>query len=657
MATEPLRIRERLAGHHILLTGSTGFLARAFLEKLLRAVDTVAGIHLLVRSRSGGASAEQRVLREVAGSRAFDRLRASLGDRFTRRWEEFVHVVEGDLTKERLGLERDAYAALTRRITLVVNSAATVTFDERIDLAVELNTLGPRRLLAFASDCGNVPFMHVSTCYVCGSRTGTVVEDFSPPDRGRESLPRVAPGGGYDLDALVESMRMEAGQLRHRFGADTDMCRKELIEAGMRRARAFGWNDTYTFTKWLGEQLLARDRGDVPLVIFRPAIIEGSFSEPIPGWIDGLRMADPIIVAYGKGKLCEFPGRDDIPIDLIPVDFVANAMIATLPVGAGWNRDLRVYHCASSDRNPLRLGAVRGLLQEAFLKRPMNDDDGRPVHPKPFRLVPEDVFMRRWQGKRQRVRRWQNFLKALGITGRRFRRAAALARRVDQLIYFAKIYLPYTHLDIRFSDVALREAATRLPPEDRAAFPFDVADIDWHDYVVNRHVPGLRSFVLGTGGEPTAGVLAADREAAGDPAAAGETLRGDNLFDVFRRSAERFGAHPAMQIRRNARWVRYTYEEALHATGAVMQRLVERGLSPGNRLAICGENGPEWGLTYLATMRAGLTAVPLDPQLPPQEAWAAARFAEAKLMCASGKALRDLREAREPGDPPLVAME
>ena len=63
-----------------------------------------------------------------------------------------------------------------------------------------------------------------------------------------------------------------------------------------------------------------------------------------------------------------------------------------------------------------------------------------------------------------------------------------------------------------------------------------------------------------------------------------------------------------------------------------MQRLTERGLAPGDRVAICAENGPEWGLTYLAIMRVGLTAVPLDPQLPAAEAWSAARFAKAKLI-------------------------
>ena len=48
------RIRERLAGHRVLVTGSTGFLAKAFVEKLLRAADTIDGLYLLVRTRPDG---------------------------------------------------------------------------------------------------------------------------------------------------------------------------------------------------------------------------------------------------------------------------------------------------------------------------------------------------------------------------------------------------------------------------------------------------------------------------------------------------------------------------------------------------------------------------------------------------------------------------
>ncbi len=652
----PQRIRDRLAGHHILVTGSTGFLAKAFVEKLLRAVDTIGGIHLLVRTRPGGASPRQRVMREVLSSRAYDRLRASLGEGFARLCEEKIHVLAGDLTKERLGLGRETYDALTRRITLIVNSAATVTFDERIDLAVDLNSLGPTRLLRLAADCGHIPFLHVSTCYVSGVRTGTVVEDFSAPQRAQETLPRLSDDGAFDLDGLIESMLAEAAELRHRFGADTEACRRQLIEAGMRRARSCGWNDTYTFTKWIGEQLLVRDRGEVPLVIFRPAIIEGSFEEPEPGWIDGLRMADPIIVAYGRGKLDEFPAIGDLSLDLIPVDFVANAMIATLPVGEGRRDDLAVYHCASSNRNPLYLRVMRTSLEQAFRKRPMSDDVGRPIRPGRLRLADRESFVNRWQGRYRRIARLQWVFKTIGIRGRRYRKLSGILRQIEQLIYFAKIYSPYTHIDCRFADDALRAAAERLHPDDKATFTFDVGRIDWEDYLVNRHVPGLRAFVLGAGAEPTPRILAVGDWDEGGPVAAATALKGANLFDVFSRAAERFGEKPALQIRRNGRWIRYTYEEAPRTTGMIMRRFTERGLQPGDRVAICGESGPEWGLTYLATMRAGLTAVPLDPQLPPDEAWAAARFAEVKLMCATPAVFPGLERHRGDGDPEVVVM-
>ncbi len=653
---EPQRIRDRLAGQHILVTGSTGFLAKAFIEKLLRYVDTIGGIHLLVRVRSDGTSARQRVMREVIGSHAFDRLRAALGEGFERLCEEKLHIWAGDLTTERLGMPKETYDSLRRQITLVVNSAATVTFDERIDLAIELNTLGPPRLLRLARDCGGIPFLHVSTCYVCGLRSGTVVEDFSAPEPARETLPRNADTGSFDLDGLVEAVRAEAAELRHRLGADSEMCRRELIDAGMRRARSLGWNDTYTFTKWLGEQLLIRDRGDLPLVIFRPAIIEGSFEEPMPGWIDGLRMADPIIVAYGKGKLKEFPGAPGIAIDLIPVDFVANAMIATLPVGRGWRSGLCVYHCASSERNPLRLEVMRDSVMKAYRKRPMSDDNGRPIRPGPLRLVDHEAFLNQWRKRQRRLERLQRILHAVGIRGRRYRRLSGMVRQIEQLTYFAKIYTPYTHLNCRFADDALRGVAERLHPEDRVSLPYDPQRIDWEDYLVNRHVPGLRSFVLGLGGEPTPRILAGSDWEPAEHGQEPEALHGANLFDVFQRAARRFPDKSGLQVRREGRWVRYTYEEALRATGTILRRFAERGLKPGDRVVICGDNGPEWGLTYLAAMRGGLTAVPLDPQLPPGEAWAAARFAEAKLMCATPSTFGGLSGARKEDDAPIVQL-
>ena len=650
------RLRDRFAGQHLLVTGSTGFLAKAFIEKLLRSVDTIGGIHLLVRPRAGGASPQQRVKRDVLSSNAFDRLRAALGDRFDQLCHDKIHIVGGDLTLERFGLDAATYAELTQRITAVVNSAATVTFDERLDLAVELNTLGPQRLLQFAKDCGDAPFLHVSTCYVCGARSGVIAEDFSAPQTARAKLPRMAGGDEFDLNGLVETLRAEAAKLRLQYGADTDACRQKLIDAGMEQSRHFGWNDTYTFTKWIGEQLLVRDRGRVPLTVFRPAIIESSYDEPAPGWIDGLRMADPIIVAFGRGKMTEFPAREHIALDIIPCDFVANAMIATLPLG-GWRQEpLAVYQCGSSERNPISLRTLCDAMRSAFLKRPMNGDDGRPIQPETLRGVEAGSFQRKWSARRRYLDALRRLCERFAFLRRRGRRLAATIRQIDQMLYFSKIYSPYTHLDCRFADDHLRAIAERLDPVDREEFPFDPTRIDWEDYMVNRHIPGLRAFVLGTGFEPSARIRSSAMGADAERSLVNESLQADTIFAVFEHVAGKVPDKHFVQIKRQNRWVCYTYDEALRATGTMMRRFMERGLRAGDRVAILGDSGPEWGLTYLAVMRAGMTAVPLDPQLPAYEAWPCARFADARLFCCGPGQFEALKATRIEDDPELVMM-
>lgn len=649
------RIHQRLSGQHILLTGSTGFLAKVFVEKLLRSFENVASVHLLVRPKSDGTSPSERVEKELLRSSVFDRLRASLGERFADLCAQKLHVVGGDLTRERLGLSRSDYDDLASKITLVVNSAATVTFDEQLDLAVQLNTLGPTRLLKFARDAGNIPLMHVSTCYVCGVRKGVVIEDFSAPEPARESLPRGA-DGEFDLDRIVADLQAEASEIRHRFAADQDRCRRELIDAGMKWARRHGWNDTYTFTKWVGERILLRDGADLPIVVFRPAIIEGSFDEPTQGWIDGLRMADPILIAYGRGKIKEFPADPRIPLDLIPADFVANAMLMTLPLGSQKKPGVRVFQCASSDRNPLFLRNMRRYIEVAYRRRPMNDESGRPIVPAPMTLVEQNQFVARWSRRRDRLTALQSVVRQLPGGSRRARRMANSIRQIEQVIYFAKIYGPYTHLDCRFADDNLRVAAEQLHEEDRALLPFDVERIDWQDYIVNRHIPGLRQYVLGRASEPSARIRAVPDDITATDGAALEVLEGDTLFEVFERAAQRYRSKPALQIKRAGRWLRYSYADAFEATGAIAQRFKERGLELGDRVAICAQGSPEWALTYLAVMRAGLTAIPLDPQLSGEQAWASARFAEAKLMVASPSTQAALEGARGESDVDIVVM-
>ena len=100
---------------------------------------------------------------------------------------------------------------------------------------------------------------------------------------------------------------------------------------------SLGWTDVYTLTKAFAEraaeELWAQDGRRLSIV--RPAIIESSLQHPYPGWIDGFKVADPLILAFGRGQLPDFPGVPDSVLDIIPVDFVVNAMLAAAANPAG----------------------------------------------------------------------------------------------------------------------------------------------------------------------------------------------------------------------------------------------------------------------------------------------------------------------------------
>ena len=86
-------------------------------------------------------------------------------------------------------------------------------------------------------------------------------------------------------------------------------------------------------------------RSQIPLTIVRPSIIESSWKSPTSGWIRGFRMAEPIILNFGKGTLKEFPGIPEGIVDIIPVDLVSSAIIACAAQEP--SSDTTIYQVAS----------------------------------------------------------------------------------------------------------------------------------------------------------------------------------------------------------------------------------------------------------------------------------------------------------------------
>src|SRR5215470_657483 len=162
-----------LAGRTVLLTGVTGFLGTAVLEKLLR---DVPGCRVVALVRPGRAGARRRVADEVLATAAFDQLRERLGPAFDAECEARVTALAGDLGKPRLGLDDEGFAQLAE-VDVVIHSAAEVAFDAALDVALRSNLEGPVRLVETVLAAGARPaIVQVSTAYVSGIRRGLVVE-------------------------------------------------------------------------------------------------------------------------------------------------------------------------------------------------------------------------------------------------------------------------------------------------------------------------------------------------------------------------------------------------------------------------------------------------------------------------------------------------
>ncbi len=670
---EPLDVAKILDGKRLFVVGGTGFLGKVWLSLLLDRYPNIGRMYLAVRSKKG-ADSEARFWSEIAGSRPFDPLRTRYpGAAFEDLLREKIHPLDLDVSKRHCGLSRAQLDAFRGTVHAVVNVAGVVDFDPPLDEAMLTNARGVENLVELARELGEVPVLHTSTCYVAGYRRGRIPED----DPRVHPYPRFGevPGEvqwdptreiaeGLDIAASIKrhaADRFRAAsfqeQARKNLEKKGEPARGAIYEAevkkvkdryisdetgreGTARAKYWGWPNTYTYTKSLGEQILAAS--GLRFTIVRPAVVESSIRFPFPGWNEGINTMAPITYLFLKGHM-QVPWGEHTSLDVIPVDTVCAGMILAL-VALIEGTEKPVYQLGTSGTNAIsmtRMIELCGLYKRMHF---LNKGKGNAVanfiqaHWEPTPVTVDAFKSHGAPGIAKAVRGISGFLRKAGI-GPAAAVTKPVAKALDSYADVAQrngeiftLFVPFmAETEYVFQTGNTDALMARLTPEDREKIDWDPAHMDWRHYLHDVHLPGLEKWVLPELDErvnrPT------------------KPLRAFvSLVELLDEAAGRHEHHTALMRLQSDGLARVTYREWKRRADAVAARLADAGVEHGDRVMLAGANHPDWPIAYFGILRAGAVAVPVDAAMEPAALDVIARASNAAAVIADAKVAARLDE-------------
>jgi long-chain acyl-CoA synthetase len=377
---------------------------------LLTGATGFVGIELLARYLQLTDRRVFVLIRARDDEHARERLRATLECAFgsARPWAGRVQALAGDITSPGLGLEPEVALRVAGQISEIVHGAASVSFDLELSRSREINVEGTRRMLAFAElsrlQGALRRFTYISTAYVAGTHRGVFGED--------------------DLD-VGQRFRNPYEQSKHE---------AELV------VRAYA--------------------GRLPITVVRPSIVVGDRHS---GWTASFNVLYWPLRALAKGSYPMLPARRGAPVDVVSVDYVAEAIVALAGLDEA---EGRTYHLtASADASSI--GELLTLaVARLHCKRPPL------ISPALYRRVLHPLLCRLRPRRRRFLRASETYLPyfdvAVTYDNARARAAlspaivpAALPRYFDALVDYA--------LRARWGARPLTRIATSGPPTARSA--------------------------------------------------------------------------------------------------------------------------------------------------------------------------------------------
>lgn len=481
-----------LRDKNILLTGASGFIGKVVLEKILRTIPGNAKIFLLLRPDKNYPTARQRLDQGILTSSLFHTLKHESESQFNDQVNNRVQVVEGQLTSNRFGMGDAEFKKLAASLDIIIHTAASVNFTEPLDQALAVNTLALNNFVELSNMAGNCPMVHVSSCYVHGIKSGECKEqNVLPLHKPGPDVLTQTQAGYFEIEPLIDKMQEKIKAIRQNLPKEKQT--SALVDLGIEQAKKYGWNDTYTFTKWLGEQLLLKGfRNSWQLTIIRPSIVESTLADPVPGWIEGVKVADALILAYARRKFFLFPGNKKACLDIIPVDLAANAVLLGAAQALTAPQAIRVYQCASSKENPIPLFLFIRILQDKARTNYKELDRIFDKKPRlPFTMIPQKLFMPILHAAYHLEKIKYLFKRAIGVKASRKQLS-----NYRTTLNLAAIFSFYTSQNFIFSNKQLAALSHKMGTTDKKLFPVVASQINWHTYLADIHLAGLNRYAI-----------------------------------------------------------------------------------------------------------------------------------------------------------------
>lgn len=444
MKGRPESLEEFYRQGEILLTGGTGFLGKLLIVKLMRSFPDLGNIYVMVRDKKG-SNPEQRVV-EMFQNVIFEKLDEEVPDFKSR-----IQAVSCNFSAPDLGLSASTKDLLLSRVNIVMHLAATVKFDEDIQVAIDTNMRATQGILNLAKQCPNLKmFTYVSTAFSQTKRHHVGERIYQPLTHYTELLELSSLSGGHPK---LESMR------------------NKLADQSA---------NTYTLTKAAAEQLISEEAKNFPATIFRPSIVISTLEDPIPGYIDNLYGPTGLVTGVQTGVIRSVfccPGKK---ADMVPADFTVNALICT--TWDGYNKfqsdssSLPIYNFVTSRDNSItwkefQAKSVASIARYPYSRMLMSScvymSNSRPFHALRCLLLHYlvgyvfDLYFR--------------------LSGQTLR-LVRVYKKMDKVMSLLE---PFTTNDWDFDSQNTSRAWSLLNAADKERFPFNMAALDWDDYLDN----------------------------------------------------------------------------------------------------------------------------------------------------------------------------